>query len=118
MALALFLASAVALARRRLAPSSAGERPDWRYGIARLRDIISPPVEVTSPPSGVHFERDVEVAVSDGTILRVNVFRPERDGRYPVIMCAHPYGRTSYQGVATLATGHDPSTACFVNRSR
>lgn len=29
----------------------------------------------------------------DGTILRVNVFRPQTDGRYPVIMCAHPYGK-------------------------
>ena len=25
--------------------------------------------------------------------LRVNVFRPESEGRYPVIMCAHPYGK-------------------------
>jgi predicted acyl esterase len=35
----------------------------------------------------------VEVAVRDGTILRVNVFRPEREGSYPVILCAHPYGK-------------------------
>ena len=71
----------------------AGERPDWRYAIERLRGIVSPPVEILPPPSGVRFEHDVEVAVRDGTILRVNVFRPERDGRYPVILCAHPYGK-------------------------
>jgi len=70
-----------------------GERPDWRYAIGRLRGIVSPPVEITPPPPGIRFEHDVEVAVSDGTILRVNVFRPESEGRYPVIMCAHPYGK-------------------------
>ena len=71
----------------------AGERPDWRYAMGRLRGIVSPPVEITPPPPGVRFEHDVEVAVRDGTILRVNVFRPEGGGRYPVIMCAHPYGK-------------------------
>ena len=70
-----------------------GERPDWRYALERLRAIASPPVEIAPPPAGVRFEMDVEVAVSDGTILRVNVFRPEGDGRYPVVLCAHPYGK-------------------------
>jgi len=72
---------------------SPGERPDWRYAIGRLRGIVSPPVEITPPPPGIRFEQDVEVAVRDGTILRVNVFRPERAGHYPVVMCAHPYGK-------------------------
>ena len=72
---------------------SPGERPDWRYAIERLRGFVSPPVEITPPPPAVRFEHDVEVAVRDGTILRVNVFRPEEDGSYPVIMCAHPYGK-------------------------
>lgn len=29
----------------------------------------------------------------DGTVLRVNVFRPPGTGPFPVIMCAHPYGK-------------------------
>jgi predicted acyl esterase len=72
---------------------SQGERPDWRYATGRLRGIVSPPVEITPPPPGILLEHDIEVAVRDGTILRVNVFRPERDGSYPVMMCAHPYGK-------------------------
>jgi uncharacterized protein len=72
---------------------SPGERPDWRYAINRLRGIVSPPVEIAPPPLGIRFERDVEVAVRDGTVLRANVFRPEGDGSYPVIMCTHPYGK-------------------------
>ncbi|MFZ4585205.1 MAG: CocE/NonD family hydrolase [Acidimicrobiia bacterium] len=46
-----------------------------------------------APPEGVVFERDVEVPMRDGVVLRVNVFRPEAPGRYPVIMSAHPYGK-------------------------
>src|SRR5215216_8076619 len=92
LALTLLLCRGVA-GRRERCLVMADERPDWRYAIGRLRGIVSPPVEITPPPPGIRFEHDVEVAVSDGTILRVNVFRPESEGRYPVIMCAHPYGK-------------------------
>jgi predicted acyl esterase len=92
MALALLLWRRLAYLRRR-GLMSPGERPDWRYAIGRLRGIVSPPVEITPPPQDVLFEHDVEVAVRDGTILRVNVFRPEGDGGYPVILCTHPYGK-------------------------
>jgi uncharacterized protein len=95
---ALFLAGCVALVRRRGGPSSAGERPGWRYALGRMRGILSPPVGIEPPPSGVLFERDVGVIVRDGTTLRVNVFRPEGGGRYPVILCAHPYGKDRLPG--------------------
>jgi predicted acyl esterase len=32
----------------------------------------------------------VEVTVRGGTILRTNIFRPERDGSYLVIMSVQP----------------------------
>ncbi|MGD9890603.1 MAG: CocE/NonD family hydrolase [Dehalococcoidia bacterium] len=67
--------------------------PGFGYALDRLRRAIAPPVTITPPPRGVRFERDVPVMVRDGTTLRVNVFRPATDGRYPVIMCAHPYGK-------------------------
>lgn len=63
------------------------------YVLDRLRRLVAPPIQVTPPPRGVRFERDVPVRVRDGTILRVNVFRPAAAGRYPVVMCAHPYGK-------------------------
>jgi predicted acyl esterase len=68
-------------------------REERRYVASRLRGIARPPVRVTEPPAGIRFERDVEVAVRDGTVLRVNVFRPEGDEPVPTIMCAHPYGK-------------------------
>jgi uncharacterized protein len=38
------------------------------------------------------------VAVRDGTRLRVNVFRPGRGGKVPVIMSVHPYGKDRLPG--------------------
>ena len=36
---------------------------------------------------------DVPVKVRDGASLAVNVFRPRRAGRYPVIIAVSPYGK-------------------------
>ncbi|HTE85101.1 MAG TPA: CocE/NonD family hydrolase, partial [Dehalococcoidia bacterium] len=75
-----------------MSPGS-NESPGLAYALDRLKRLLWPPVTITEPPSGIRFERDVEVAMYDGTTLRVNVFRPEAPGPYPVIMCAHPYGK-------------------------
>jgi uncharacterized protein len=63
------------------------------YGLRRVRGIVRPPVRVTDPPGGIAVDRDVAVPVRDGTVLRVNVFRPATGARVPVIMSAHPYGK-------------------------
>jgi predicted acyl esterase len=55
--------------------------------------MLAPPVTIDAPPAGVRFERDVALEVRDGTTLRVNVFRPQAQGRYPVVLSAHPYGK-------------------------
>jgi predicted acyl esterase len=67
--------------------------PGFNYTLVRLRRFVAPPVSISPPPRGIRFERDVPVRVRDGTVLRVNVFRPAAEGRYPVLMCAHPYGK-------------------------
>lgn len=69
--------------------------PKVGYGAGRLAQLVRPRLTVSDPPTGVRFERDVEVAMKDGTILRVNVARPQAEGRYPVLMCAHPYRKDS-----------------------
>lgn len=61
-----------------------------RTKLARMR---RPDVTITAPPDGIVFERDVEIPMRDGTILRANVFRPAEPGRYPAILSAHPYGK-------------------------
>jgi len=38
-------------------------------------------------------EKDVSVAMSDGVVLSANVFRPKKEGRYPVVLSFTAYGK-------------------------
>jgi predicted acyl esterase len=67
--------------------------PGIGYACERLWRIAFPPLTITRPAPGIVFERDVAVAMRDGVKLRLNVFRPQQDGRFPVIMSAQPYGK-------------------------
>lgn len=67
--------------------------PGLGHAASWLRGLLAPPITITSPPSGARFDRDVPVVMRDRIVLRVNVFRPTAEGRYPVIMSAHPYGK-------------------------
>lgn len=87
---------------------------DLRYALSRLRGIARPPVTITPPPRGVVFERDVSVRMRDGTVLRVNVFRPEGTQRCPVIMSAHPYGKDGFP--KPVLGGYRPSVQYRVMR--
>jgi predicted acyl esterase len=72
-----------------------------RYAWSRLHSLLRPPITVTEPaPGSVVSELDVAVPVRDGTVLRVNVYRPPTAERVPVIMCAHPYGKDRLPSVA------------------
>jgi uncharacterized protein len=41
----------------------------------------------------MRLERNVEVPMRDGARLRANVYRPDGDGRFPVLMTFGPYGK-------------------------
>jgi uncharacterized protein len=41
-------------------------------------------------------DKDVEIRLSDGAVLRADVYRPEAEGRYPAIMTYGPYGKDSH----------------------
>ena len=58
-----------------------------------LHRRLRPDITVQPPPDQVRLDRDVPVVVRDGTVLRANVFRPEGDGRYPVLLSAATYGK-------------------------
>jgi predicted acyl esterase len=40
---------------------------------------------------GIIVERDVSVAMRDGVVLRANVYRPKKTGKFPVVMSFTPY---------------------------
>jgi predicted acyl esterase len=67
--------------------------PGLSYAVERVVRTAFPKLTITAPVQGIRFERNVEVPLRDRAKLRVNVFRPERDGRFPVMMSAHPYGK-------------------------
>lgn len=50
----------------------------------------------------VVFERNVPIPMRDGVILRANVFRPEADGKFPVILTRLPYGKDTGFSYALL----------------
>jgi uncharacterized protein len=69
------------------------EGPGLRYALERLRRIAFPMVKTTRPAEGIIFDRNVGVTLRDGTTLRANLFRPANEGRFPVLISAHPYGK-------------------------
>jgi predicted acyl esterase len=42
---------------------------------------------------GMRIDWDVPITMDDGLVLRADIFRPIRDGRYPVILSYGPYGK-------------------------
>lgn len=46
------------------------------------------------------FEKNVSVPMSDGIVLRANVFRPDKPGRFPVVMSHGIYGKDVHFSLA------------------
>lgn len=69
------------------------DMPDVALILGRIKDIVHPPVQVTPLPRGIRVEKDVKVPLRDGVHVAINIYRPEGPGRYPVVMCAHPYSK-------------------------
>jgi len=44
-------------------------------------------------PDGLVIEKDVMVTMPDGAKLACNVFRPDKPGKFPIIMAMTPYGK-------------------------
>ncbi len=42
---------------------------------------------------GMRIDWDMPIRLSDGAVLRCDVFRPASEGRYPVLLAASPYGK-------------------------
>lgn len=72
------------------------ETPDFTYIVKRLKNAIRPPLHLVPFPKGIVIDKNVGIPMRDGIILRANVFRPEAQGTFPVIMCAHPYGKDRF----------------------
>lgn len=54
----------------------------------------------TTSDAGMRIAFDVGVPMSDGIVIRVNVFRPEAEGRYPVLLSLGIYGKDAHFSAA------------------
>ena len=59
--------------------------------LAAVNPAMSKVVKTGVP--GMLLDHDVAVTMSDGARLSVNVYRPDKPGRYPVLMLMGPYGK-------------------------
>jgi predicted acyl esterase len=51
-----------------------------------------------TPPKGMVIDWDVPIPMDDGIVVRADIFRPAKPGRYPVLLSYGPYGKgLSYQ---------------------
>jgi uncharacterized protein len=87
------------MARATSSDAPAPDRP-WRrpgaarYAFERLRGFVRSPADVyPAAPGALAIDNNVAVATRDGTVLRVNVYRPPGGGPFPVLLCAHPYDK-------------------------
>src|SRR4051812_13867145 len=47
----------------------------------------------TGQSVSMRVDKDVPIAMADGVVLRADVFRPEREGHWPVILSHGPYAK-------------------------
>ena len=56
-------------------------------------DLSTDPQYRTEKMHGFLIEWDVPIRMEDGLVLRANVYRPDEDGEYPVILSYGPYAK-------------------------
>jgi len=57
--------------------------------------------------NGIKIEHDVKVTMRDGTILYADIYRPEKAGRYPVLLQRTPYNKAGGEfGERAAAAGY------------
>ena len=50
-------------------------------------------LDTRNPGEKIVLDHDVDVPLRDGAIIKANVFRPQGEGRFPVLMTFGPYGK-------------------------
>src|SRR4051794_24894171 len=75
-----FLSGVVLLAALMAAPAAHAAEPAWTS--------YDRPAQY-----GVVTDKDVKLTMRDGTVLVANVSRPDKPGRYPVVVTQTPYGK-------------------------
>src|SRR5712672_2072203 len=70
--------------------SKMGERG---FALAALVMLMLASPARAADPSAVVFERDVAVSMRDGVTLRADIYRPDAEGKFPVLLQRTPYDK-------------------------
>ena len=65
---------------------------DWAVASNKFFDFLPGAAQ----PDGTIFEQNVQVPMSDGLLLACNVFRPDKPGKFPVMMNFTPFSKDAY----------------------
>jgi predicted acyl esterase len=65
---------------------------DWEVASNKFFDSLPGAAQ----PEGTIFEKNVQVPMSDGLKLACNVFRPDKPGKFPVMMNFTPFSKDAY----------------------
>ncbi|HYC57929.1 MAG TPA: CocE/NonD family hydrolase [Thermoanaerobaculia bacterium] len=76
------------------------------------RDPVAAHPELSQAQHAVRIEQNVLIPMRDGVRLLADIFRPDEDGRFPVILLRSPYGRG--QDVPPDGVGHFASRGYVV----
>lgn len=88
--IAALLVTSVAAASPAVAQASSPQQP---VRSKHYRDPGITEITIIPPPPGIVRETDVPVGMRDGMRLYTNVYRPQAQGRYPVILAVTRYGK-------------------------
>jgi putative CocE/NonD family hydrolase len=75
-------------------------------------------LELLPVPKDMLIERDIYLTMSDGTKIAANIYRPNKAGKFPVVMAITPYGKDGdpiAHGVRTI-TGALGRDECSIGR--
>ncbi|MGW5519964.1 CocE/NonD family hydrolase [Nocardia africana] len=65
----------------------------FRGGNAMASQVVGEIVERSVVAHGMRIDWDVPIPMSDGSVLRADIFRPDDAGAYPVLMTLGPYAK-------------------------
>ena len=69
----------------------------------------------TEKAKGIICEYDVAVMMRDGVKIYVDIFRPEKEGKYPVLIAWSPYGKHGRRKVQRFSRSAAYATPIFLS---
>jgi putative CocE/NonD family hydrolase len=64
--------------------------------VAAAITVLGSAAGVVADTNGVVFEGNVKVVMRDGVVLRADVYRPQAEGKFPVLLQRTPYDRRNF----------------------